>query len=146
MSAPIVSQTAHLEAVAARRRAALVRDCVSRSHRLPRGGLAGRRPIAGPSGGAGQEPITPIPAAPALDPLRRLLGERLFNDRRLSRADTHSCASCHDVETNGASARDRDTSEGLPIALNAPTVFNVSLNFRLNWEGDVPFARGGGRT
>lgn len=84
---------------------------------------------------AGQEPITPIPAASASDPLRRLLGERLFNDRRLSRADTHSCASCHDIETNGASARDRDIAEGLPIALNAPTVFNVSLNFRLNWEG-----------
>jgi len=30
---------------------------------------------------------------------------------------------------------DRDTNEGLPIALNAPTVFNVGLNFRLNWEG-----------
>jgi len=84
---------------------------------------------------ASQEPITPIPTAPDSDPLRRLLGERLFHDRRLSHADTHSCASCHDIETNGASARDRDTNEGLPIALNAPTVFNVGLNFRLNWEG-----------
>jgi cytochrome c peroxidase len=85
--------------------------------------------------GVAQEPITPIPAAPASDPLRRSLGERLFNDRRLSRADTHNCAFCHDIETSGASARERDTGEGLPIALNAPTVFNVSLNFRFNWEG-----------
>jgi cytochrome c peroxidase len=88
-----------------------------------------------PQARASQEPITPVPTAPASDPLRRLLGERLFHDRRLSRDGTHSCASCHDVETNGASARDRDTNEGVPIALNAPTVFNVSLNFRLNWEG-----------
>lgn len=84
---------------------------------------------------AGREPITPIPATPASDPLRLVLGERLFHDRRLSHADTHSCASCHDIGTNGASARSRDFNEGLPIALNAPTVFNVSLNFRLNWEG-----------
>jgi len=87
--------------------------------------------------GAAQEPITSIPAALGLDPQRRLLGERLFNDRRLSRADTHSCSSCHDVETNGATARDHDTAKGQPLTLNTPTIFNVSLNFRLNWEGNV---------
>jgi cytochrome c peroxidase len=84
---------------------------------------------------AGQEPITPIPVPLDLNPQRRLLGERLFNDRRLSHGDTHSCSSCHDVETNGATARAHDAAEGPPIALNTPTVFNVSLNFRLNWEG-----------
>jgi cytochrome c peroxidase len=87
--------------------------------------------------GASPEPITPIPAGTGLDPLRRALGERLFQDRRLSRADTHSCLSCHDVETNGASAREHDTAEGQPKTLNTPTVFNVSLNFRLNWEGNL---------
>jgi cytochrome c peroxidase len=86
--------------------------------------------------GATQEPITPIPAAVGLDPQRRQLGERLFNDRRLSRGDTHSCSSCHDVETNGATASVHDTAEGWSTALNTPTVFNVSLNFRLNWEGN----------
>ena len=84
---------------------------------------------------AGQEPITPIPAAPALDPQRLLLGERLFSDRRLSHGNTHSCSSCHDIATNGASANVLDTPKNQPIALNTPTVFNVSLNFRLNWEG-----------
>jgi cytochrome c peroxidase len=87
--------------------------------------------------GVAQEPIAPIPAALGLDPQRQLLGERLFHDRRLSRADTHSCSSCHDVETNGASAREHDTAEGQPKTLNTPTVFNVSLNFRLNWEGNL---------
>ena len=27
-------------------------------------------------------------------------------------------------------------AEGRPLALNTPTVFNASLNFRLNWEGN----------
>ena len=65
------------------------------------------------------------------------LGERLFNDRRLSHDNTHSCSSCHDIRTNGASANAHDvTPEGQPLALNTPTVFNASLNFRLNWEGN----------
>lgn len=85
---------------------------------------------------AGREPITPIPAMPAQDLQRVLLGERLFDDKRLSHDSTHSCSSCHDIGTNGASANTRDTPEGQPIALNTPTVFNASLNFRLNWEGN----------
>jgi cytochrome c peroxidase len=60
-----------------------------------------------------------------------LLGEKLFADKRLSHGNTHSCLSCHDIGTNGASANSRDT----PEALNTPTVFNASLNYRLNWEG-----------
>src|SRR5262249_38262285 len=84
----------------------------------------------------GEEPITPIPAMPAQDPRRVALGEKLFNDRRLSRHDTHSCSSCHDVGTNGATAKAHDlTPEGRPIALNTLTVFNATLSFRLNWEG-----------
>jgi cytochrome c peroxidase len=85
---------------------------------------------------AGQEPITPVPAPRAQDPQRLLLGERLFSDRRLSHGDTHSCFSCHDIGSNGASANAHDTSEGQPVALNTPTVFNASLSFRLNWEGN----------
>jgi cytochrome c peroxidase len=29
------------------------------------------------------------------------------------------------------------TPDGRPLALNTPTVFNASLSFRLNWEGNV---------
>ena len=65
------------------------------------------------------------------------LGERLFSDRRLAHNNTHSCSSCHDIRTNGANANAHDvTPQGLPLALNTPTVFNASLNFRLNWEGN----------
>jgi cytochrome c peroxidase len=85
---------------------------------------------------SGQEPITPIPAMHAEDPKRVALGERLFNDRRLSRDNTRSCATCHDVGTNGATANARDTSnDGRLLALNTLTVFNASLSFRFNWEG-----------
>ena len=85
----------------------------------------------------GQEPITPVPAPRAQDPQRLLLGERLFSDRRLSHGNTHSCLSCHDIGSNGASANAHDTPEGQPTALNTPTVFNASLSFRLNWEGNI---------
>jgi cytochrome c peroxidase len=78
------------------------------------------------------EPITRIPVAPAQDRQRVLLGEKLFADKRLSHGNTHSCLSCHDIGTNGASANIRD----MPKALNTPTVFNASLNYRLNWEGN----------
>jgi len=84
-----------------------------------------------------QEPITPIPAVSAADPRRALLGERLFKDPRLSHDNTYSCSSCHDISTNGASANARDlTPDGRPLPLNTPTVFNASLNYRLNWEGN----------
>jgi cytochrome c peroxidase len=84
-----------------------------------------------------REPITAIPVAPAQDRRRVALGEQLFHDRRLSHDNTRSCSSCHDTRTNGASANARDsTPQGEPLALNTPTVFNVGLNFRLNWEGN----------
>jgi len=86
---------------------------------------------------AGLEPITPIPAMPPQDPRRLVLGERLFSDPRLSHDDIRSCSSCHDVRTNGASANAHDlTPAGQLFPLNTPTVFNASLNFRLNWEGN----------
>jgi cytochrome c peroxidase len=84
-----------------------------------------------------QEPITPIAVSRVQDPHRLLLGEKLFGDRRLSHGNTHSCLLCHDIGSNGASANADDTSAGQPTALNTPTVFNASLSFRLNWEGNI---------
>src|SRR5271169_5325401 len=91
-----------------------------------------------PQTGAVQEPITPVPPAPIQNPQRVALGDRLFHDTRLSQDNTRSCNSCHDTQTNGASANGHDlTPDGQPIALNTPTVFNAALNFRLNWEGNL---------
>jgi cytochrome c peroxidase len=84
-----------------------------------------------------EEPIAPIPSTPAADARRVALGEQLFQDRRLSHDNTHSCRSCHDTATNGASNNAHDAAPGRePLLLNTPTVFNAALNFRLNWEGN----------
>jgi cytochrome c peroxidase len=83
-----------------------------------------------------QEPITPIPESVKL-PLNKVkLGEKLFNDTRLSRDNSISCASCHDLKLGGA--------DGLPFAIgidnqaggiNTPTVLNSGYNFRQFWDG-----------
>src|SRR5262245_24408475 len=83
-----------------------------------------------------EEPITPIPVPPALDPLKVKLGERLFRDPRLSRDNSHSCMSCHDLSSNGASRKSLEQGiDGSTLTLNTPTVFNAALNFRFGWEG-----------
>jgi cytochrome c peroxidase len=84
-----------------------------------------------------QEPITPIPQAPATDPLKLALGERLFVDRRLSHDGTVACSSCHDLHTNGATnGRPTKARNGSALPFTTLTVFNATLSFRLNWEGN----------
>jgi cytochrome c peroxidase len=84
-----------------------------------------------------EEPITAIPQPPAADPLKVALGERLFGDSRLSRDNTRTCSSCHDLRTNGATGHPQDTArDGSPLALHTATVFNAALNFRLGWQGE----------
>jgi cytochrome c peroxidase len=96
----------------------------------------GAAPLAAPP--ADQEPITPVPPPPAADPLKLALGERLFGDPRLSRDGTRSCASCHDVHTNGADGNRHDYGpDGRQLPFNTPTVFNAALSFRLGWEGKL---------
>lgn len=84
------------------------------------------------------EPITPIPAPPAIDPLKARLGERLFSDPRLSYDNSRSCSSCHDLGVNGATKSRYDAAiSGSGLPLNTLTVFNASLNFRYGWEGKI---------
>jgi cytochrome c peroxidase len=83
------------------------------------------------------EPITPIPAAEALEPAKIELGRRMFHDLRLSRGDRVSCATCHDLARGGDDGRARsETSDGGRSDFNASTVFNAALNARLNWRGN----------
>lgn len=87
---------------------------------------------------AGKDPaITPLPQPPPADPLKLALGERLFNDRRLSHDGNLACSSCHDIHTNGADSRHRVTArDGSPVPFTVLSVFNAALNFRLNWQGN----------
>jgi cytochrome c peroxidase len=84
-----------------------------------------------------EEPITPIPPPPAADSRKLELGERLFSDTRLSAGGNLSCASCHDLQANGA---DRGKAKvdhgGANTRFNTLSVFNAALSFRLNWEGN----------
>ena len=85
---------------------------------------------------AAQEPITPIPPVPAVDPLKLALGGRLFADPRLSADASRACTSCHHLHTNGADANRHDKAlDGSEVPFNTPTVFNAALSFRLGWEG-----------
>jgi cytochrome c peroxidase len=88
--------------------------------------------------GVAEEPITPIPEPPPIDPGKVKLGERLFGDPRLSRDNSRSCSSCHDLSTNGASMKRQDVGpDGSSLPFNTPTIFNATLNFRLGWEGKL---------
>jgi cytochrome c peroxidase len=85
-----------------------------------------------------EEPITPIPPLPPIDPLKVSLGERLFGDPRLSRDNSRSCSSCHDLGSNGATKISHDAAlDGSTLPLNTLTVFNASLSFRFGWEGKI---------
>ena len=82
------------------------------------------------------EPIKPIPEAVAVDPEKAALGRALFFDPRLSRDDTVSCASCHDLANGGDDGRTVSVGiEGKAGAINSPTVFNAGLNFAQFWDG-----------
>src|SRR5262245_43731680 len=54
-----------------------------------------------PPAAASQEPIPPIPLSLALDPQRVALGERLFDDVRLSHDNTRACTRCHPLQRGG---------------------------------------------
>jgi cytochrome c peroxidase len=91
-----------------------------------------------PGGAAAQtdEPIKPIPTELRLDPKKVALGEKLFNDKRLSRDNTLSCASCHNLSAGGVDGMANSVGiGGAKSAVNAPTVFNSALNFRQFWDG-----------
>ena len=82
------------------------------------------------------EPIQPLVMPANLDPAKARLGRELFHEPRLSVDNTISCASCHDLRTNGTDRR--AVSEGISHrhgTRNAPTVFNVGMNYRQFWDG-----------
>jgi cytochrome c peroxidase len=84
------------------------------------------------------EPLLPIRQIQNLDTQKVALGRDLFNDNRLSRDNSISCAFCHNLSRGGGGVDHLPHSIGTggregPI--NAPTVFNAALNFRQFWDG-----------
>ncbi len=85
----------------------------------------------------GTEPILPIPLTEAFHPAKVALGQRLFHDVRLSHNRARSCATCHRVDHGGDDGRPRAlTADGRAYPRNTPTIFNVALNTRYNWDGN----------
>lgn len=80
--------------------------------------------------------ITPIPETHNLNRDIVALGKLLFFDTRLSKNNSVSCASCHNLHNGGV--------DGLVVSsgihnqtgtINSPTVLNSSLNFKQFWNG-----------
>ena len=64
------------------------------------------------------------------------LGEKLFNDKRLSADSTLACSGCHAYEKAGTdNSRFSEGIRGQFGDINAPTVFNAVFNVRQFWDG-----------
>lgn len=82
------------------------------------------------------EPIQPLKLKQDLNLEKVNLGRSLFNDKRLSRDNSISCASCHDINKGGVDQLPVSKGVGgAQGAINTPTVLNSSLNFRQFWDG-----------
>lgn len=82
------------------------------------------------------EPLQPLPDALPVDAKKVTVGEKLFNDKRLSGDDTVSCASCHELGKGGTdNARFASGVREQKGDVNAPTVFNAVFHTRQFWDG-----------
>jgi cytochrome c peroxidase len=68
-----------------------------------------------------------------------VLGRMLFYEPRLSRSQTISCNSCHDLARYGVDGQPTsDGFKGQRGTRNAPTVFNAAGHFVQFWDGRAP--------
>lgn len=82
------------------------------------------------------EPILPLPAVQTLAEDKVKLGELLFHDPQLSRDNTVSCDSCHNLSLGGDDGQPTSTGiDGAMGSVNAPTVFNSVFHIAQFWDG-----------
>ena len=80
--------------------------------------------------------FAPLALPTPLDPEKVALGRMLFSDPILSRRTSISCASCHDLQQGGTVRLPRTRGDDdKEHRFNAPTVYNVALNYVLGWQG-----------
>ena len=82
------------------------------------------------------EPLQPIPRTVKVDAKKAAVGEKLFNDKRISTDSSISCATCHAFDKAGTD--NKRFSEGVNKqvgGVNAPTTFNAVFNFVQFWDG-----------
>ncbi len=75
------------------------------------------------------------------------LGKMLYYDTRLSKDQTQSCNTCHNIATYGVDKLPTSPGDnGIPGTRNSPTVFNAALKGAQFWDGrnkDVEQQAGG---
>ncbi|MGB6327940.1 MAG: cytochrome-c peroxidase [Halarcobacter sp.] len=82
------------------------------------------------------EPIQPLPKIVKYDREKALLGKKLYFDPILSKDNTISCASCHNLELGGVdNLKFSFGIKGQKGIINTPTVLNSIFNFRQMWDG-----------
>lgn len=82
------------------------------------------------------EPIQPLPNTIKYDREKALLGKKLYFDPILSKDNTISCASCHNLEQAGVDNLQFSYGiKGQKGIINTPTVLNSIFNFRQMWDG-----------
>lgn len=87
----------------------------------------------------GDFPALPSPSDNELTEERAALGKRLFFDRRLSRTEEISCASCHVQSAAFSDPRRFSVGvEGRVGARNAPALVNAAWGKSFFWDGGVP--------
>jgi len=78
----------------------------------------------------------PLPQKIQLNQDKVALGQKLFHDARLSKDNTISCASCHNLANGGSDNRARSIGvKGSVGTINSPTIFNSGFNFAQFWDG-----------
>lgn len=82
-------------------------------------------------------PITPLLDFPPIDQEKANLGRKLFFEKRLSKNNEISCATCHDLDHGGTRPQrfSMPGISGIAEPINIPTVFNAGLNFVQFWDG-----------
>ncbi len=82
------------------------------------------------------EPILPLPQKISLNPDKVALGKDLFFDTALSKDNTISCATCHNIADGGDDGLIHSFGIlGKEGNINSPTVLNAVFNFRQFWDG-----------
>jgi cytochrome c peroxidase len=82
--------------------------------------------------------IQAMPKKIKYDKEKALLGKKLFFDTILSKDNTISCASCHNLELGGVDNRQFSLGiNGQKGVINTPTVLNSIFNFRQMWDGRI---------
>jgi cytochrome c peroxidase len=105
---------------------------------------AGCAPKPAPLDDAQLKVFAPLPASIAAKPggpveARVALGRMLYYDARLSRSQTVSCNSCHDLARYGVDGEPTSKGHrGQRGDRNSPTVYNAAAHFAQFWDGRAP--------